>query len=46
MRAYGEKEKNLLPRRDSKLQPPQQITVALSTELQGQMEAGRGKLRW
>ena len=37
-----EKEKKALTRLDSNQQPKKQITVALPTELQGQMGAGRG----
>ena len=44
--AHTEKEKNLLLRWDSKPWPPEQITVALPTELQSQMGGGSGKLRW
>ena len=44
--SYTEKEKKFWPRWDSNPRPLEQITVALPVELQGQMGAGRGKLRW
>ena len=43
---HTEKEKNLWPWRGSNPRSPEQITVALPSELQGQMGAGRGKLKW
>ena len=48
MGPYKERKKKLWRRWDSTLRPPEQMTVAqpLTTELQGQMGTGRGKLRW
>ena len=44
MGPHGEREKKSLT--DPNQRPPEKITVALPTELQGQMGADRGKLRW
>ena len=45
MGPQGEREKSLTSM-VSNPRSPEQITVALPTELQGQMGAGRGKLRY
>ena len=46
MGPHGEREKVSDPGGDSNQRPPEQITVALPTELQGLIGAGRGKFRW
>ena len=45
MGPHRERKKSLTPV-GSNPRPPEQITVALSTELQGQIGANHGKLRW
>ena len=46
MEQYREREKISDPGGVQTHELRKQITVALPTELQGQVEAGRGKLRW